>query len=144
MGKPTPRDEMHLQPQVTFEPFDKWGMDFIWPIDPPSKLKQYVIMCIGYLTKCAKAKSIKEVTEEKVAKFLRENVFYKFRHTREFVTDQDSQFISHMIENLLSQQKIKHKTSTPYHPQANGQVEVTNRALEGIMTKVIINSNRKD
>ena len=37
MGKPTPRDEMPLQPQVTFEPFDKWGMDFIRTVDPPSK-----------------------------------------------------------------------------------------------------------
>eukprot|EP00253_Pinus_taeda_P021084 PITA_21084 len=33
--------------------------------------------------------------------------------------------------------------STPYHPQANGQVEVTDRALEGILTKVVSN-NRKD
>lgn len=48
-----------------------------------------------------------------------------------------------MIEDLLSQHKIKHSTSNPYHPQANGKVEVTNRALEGILTKVV-NSNRKD
>ena len=47
-----------------------------------------------------------------------------------------------MIENLLSQQNIKHRTSTPYHSQDNGKVEVTNRALEGILTKVI-SSNRK-
>jgi len=38
---------------------------------------------------------------------------------------------------------IKHGTSTPYHPQANGKVEVTNTTLEGILTK-IISSNRKD
>jgi len=48
-----------------------------------------------------------------------------------------------MIEELLSHHKIKHRTSTPYHPHANGQVEVTNKALEGILTKVV-SSNRKD
>jgi hypothetical protein len=35
MGKPRKRNEMYLQPQVSLEPFDKWGMDFIGPIDPP-------------------------------------------------------------------------------------------------------------
>ena len=36
MGKPTHSDEIPFQQQLTFEPFDKWGMDFIRPIDPPS------------------------------------------------------------------------------------------------------------
>eukprot|EP00253_Pinus_taeda_P024050 PITA_24050 len=37
MGKLTPRDEMPLQPQLNFEPFEKSGMDFVGPINPPSK-----------------------------------------------------------------------------------------------------------
>eukprot|EP00253_Pinus_taeda_P022113 PITA_22113 len=105
MGKPTPRDEMPLQPQVNFEPFDKWGMDFIRPINPPYRQNKYIIVCTDYLTKWAEAKAIKATTEDKVVEFSREN--------------------------------INHRTSTPYNPQANGQVEVTNRALEGILTKVI-------
>eukprot|EP00253_Pinus_taeda_P014367 PITA_14367 len=96
MGKPTPRDEMPLQPQVTLEPFEKW-----------------------------------------------ENIFYKFGYPKELVTDQGSQFTSNLIEDLLAHHKIKHRTSTPYHPQANGQVEVTDRALEKIFTKVV-SSSRKD
>jgi len=143
MGKHTPMDEMPLQPQVTSKPFDKWGMDFIGPNNPLSKQKQYIILCAEYLTKWAEAKAFKIETEEKVVEFLRENVFYKFGYPRELVTDQGNQFTSHMIENLSSQHKIKHITSTPYHPQVNGHVEVTNRALEGILTKVI-SSNRKD
>ena len=51
--------------------------------------------------------------------------------------------LTHLIEYLLTHHKIKHMTSTPYHAQANGQVEVTNRDLEGILTKVV-SSSRKD
>eukprot|EP00253_Pinus_taeda_P009892 PITA_09892 len=90
MGKPTPRDEMPLQPQLTFKPFDKWGMDFIVPIDPPSKQKQYIIVCTDYLTKWVETKAIKANIGDKVVEFLRENVYYNFGYPRELVTDQGS------------------------------------------------------
>eukprot|EP00253_Pinus_taeda_P024978 PITA_24978 len=90
MGKPTPRDEMPLQPQVTFEPFEKWGMDFVIHVNPPSKHKPYIIVCTDYLTKWEKTKAIKVATKEKVAEFLRENIFYKFGYPRELGIDQGS------------------------------------------------------
>eukprot|EP00253_Pinus_taeda_P003825 PITA_03825 len=91
----------------------------------------------------SETKAIKAANEEKVVEFLRENIFYKFGYPRELVTDQGSQFTSNLIEDLPIHHKIKHRTSTPYHPQANGQVEVTNRALEGILT-MVVSSSRKD
>jgi len=97
MGKPTPKDEMPLLPQVDLEPFDKWGMDFIGPIDPPSGQKKYVIVCTDYLRKWAETKAVKVATKEKVVEFLTENVFYKFGYPRELVTDQGAQFTSHLI-----------------------------------------------
>jgi len=143
MGKLTPRDEIPLQPQVTFEPFDKWGMNFIGPINPHSKQKQHIIVCINYLTKWEETKEIKVATKEKVVEFLRENILYKFGYPRELVTDQGNQFTSGMIEELLKHHKIKHRISTPYHPQANGQVEVNNIVLENILT-MVVNSSKKD
>eukprot|EP00253_Pinus_taeda_P001443 PITA_01443 len=113
MGKPTPRDEIPLQPQLTLEPFDKWGMDFIRPTNPPLGQKKYIIVCTNYLTKWVETKVVKIETKEKVVEFLSEN------------------------------HKIKHRKSISYHPQANGQVEVTNKALEGILTKVV-SSSRKE
>ena len=108
------REEMPFHPQVALEPFDKWGMDFVGPIDPPSLPKKYIIVWIDYLTKWAEEKTIKVATEEKVAEFLRDAVFYKFGYPREIVMG--SQFTSHLIENILRKHKIKHRTSTAYHP----------------------------
>jgi len=99
-----------------------------------------IIVCTNYLTKWAENKAVKVATEEKVTKFLRENVFYKFRCPRELVTNEGDQFTSRMIESLLRKHGIKHKTSIAYHPHANGQVKITNHALEGILTKVVRSS----
>jgi len=95
------------------------------------------------LAKWVETKEIKATIEDKVAKFLRENVFYKFGYTRELVIDKGNQFNSNMNEDFLSHNNIKHRTSTPYNPHANGPVEVTNRGLEYILTKVV-NNKRKD
>ena len=45
-----------------------------------------------------------------------------------------------MIEDLLSEHKVKHRTYTPYRPKANEQTKVTNKVLEGIVTKVVSNN----
>jgi len=75
---------------VTFKPFEKWGMDFVGPINPPSKHRSYIIMCTNYLTKWAETKAIKVVKKERVAEFLRENILYKFGYLRELVTNRGS------------------------------------------------------
>ena len=41
------------------------------------------------------------------------------------------------MQQITEMYKIKHRKSTPYHPQANGQVESTNKTLETIMTKIV-------
>jgi len=44
-------------------------------------------VCTNYLIKWAETKAIKVATEEKVAEFLRENIFYNFSYPRELVID---------------------------------------------------------
>ena len=50
---------------------------------------------------------------------------------------QGAQFTSHLIENILRKHKIKHRTSTTYHPQASGQVELTSEQQHEIMGRQI-------
>lgn len=84
----------------------------------------------------------KETKELKVVEFLREKIFYKFIFPRELVANQGSQFTSNRIEGIMEEHHIFQRKPTPYYPQANGKVEVTNRALENTLTKVIIGSKR--
>lgn len=37
----------------------------------------------------------------------------------------------------MDEYKIKHRKSTPYHPQENRQVEYTNKVIDAILTKTV-------
>lgn len=49
--------------------------------------------------------------------------------------DQGTQFTSNLVKAMVQQYKIKHRLSSPYHPQEIGQVESTNKVLDSILTK---------
>eukprot|EP00253_Pinus_taeda_P023091 PITA_23091 len=137
VGRPTLSNEMPLQPLVLIEPFEKWALDFVGTINPPSRQKKYILVCTDYVTKWVEAKALSFATENSVVQFLFDDIFTRFGVPREIVTDQGSQFTSNLMEKLMEEYKIKHRKSTPYHPQANGQVESTNKVLESITTKTV-------
>ena len=45
--------------------------------------------------------------------------------------------MSHQFESLLRNYHVQHRVASPYHPQANGQVESTDKFIEAIHTKTI-------
>lgn len=134
---------MLLKPQVRIEPFEQWALEFMGPVNPPSNEKKYILVCIDYVTEWLEAKAVARETEEKMVYFLFEEIFVRFGVLRQIVTDQGTQFTSKLARDLTEKYKIKHRKSTPYHPQANRQVESTIKVLENIMTK-IVQINRKD
>lgn len=77
---------MPLQPHVLIDPFEKWAMDFVGPINPPSRQKRYILVCIDYVSKWVEAKSLPFATENVVASFLFEDIFTRFGVPREIVT----------------------------------------------------------
>lgn len=100
------------------------------------------MVCTDYVTKWVEEKALTRATEQVVSDFLFKDIFVLFGIPWEIVTDRGPQFTSHRIQELVEKYKIHHSITTPYHPQENGQVESTNKVIEGILSKTMASHQR--
>ena len=142
LGKISHRHMMPLNPILVVELFDVWGIDFMGPF-PTSFGFAYILVGVDYVSKWVEAVPCRAADHKAVLKFLKENIFSRFRVPKAIISDGGSHFCNKPFENLLSKYGVKHKVATPYHPQTSGQVELANKEIKTIMMKVV-NSNRKD
>lgn len=52
-------------------------------------------------------------------------------------------FCNSMVKALTRKYSVLHRISTPYHPQTNEQIKISNREVKNILEKTI-NPKRKD
>eukprot|EP00253_Pinus_taeda_P035362 PITA_35362 len=140
-GRPGQSDEMPLNPQLVIEPFERWALDFIGPINPSSNQKTYILVAIEYVTKWVEAEALLRATEDSIIQFLF-HIFVCYGLPRDIITDGGPQFVGNKIVATLKNYHIQNKITSPYHPQANGQVESNNKIIEAILTKTIASHKR--
>ncbi|CAN6723526.1 unnamed protein product [Malus baccata var. baccata] len=93
--------------------------------------------------KWVEAKATRTNDSKVVADFIRSNIFARFGMPRVIISDGGSHFCNRTIDALLRKYSVTHKVSTPYHPQTNGQAEVSNREIKQILEKTV-GPTRKD
>ncbi|CAN6583762.1 unnamed protein product [Malus baccata var. baccata] len=93
--------------------------------------------------KWVEAKATRTSDSKVVAYFVKTNIFSRFGMPMVLISDGGSHFCNRTIEALLKKYHVTHKVSTPYHPQTNGQAEVSNREIKQILEKTV-RPNRKD
>ncbi|KAM1217148.1 hypothetical protein FF1_013507 [Malus domestica] len=103
----------------------------------------YILLAVDYVSKWVEAKATRTNDSRVVADFIRTNLFARFGMPRVIISDGGSHFCNRTIEALLRKYNAKHMVSTPYHPQTNGQAEVSNREIKKILEKTI-GPTRKD
>ena len=87
---------------ITIQAFDNWAIDFVGPINPPGKRtgSRYIITTIGYLTRWAEAKPVKDYNIATVAQFIFENIFTIFGRPRILMSDQGMHFLNQTIQAI--------------------------------------------
>ncbi|CAN6562573.1 unnamed protein product [Malus baccata var. baccata] len=138
-------DEQLLSIQVPIfvvEIFDVWGTDFMGHF-PSSFGFTYILLVVDYVSKWVEVKATRTNDSKVMADFVKTNIFSRFGMPRVLISDGGSHFCNHTIEALLKKYHVTHKVSTLYHPQTNGQAEVSNREIKQILEKTV-GPNRKD
>ena len=66
-----PRDNMALEPIAPLRPFEKWGIDFVGPISPPTRdaCNEYILVVVDYVTNWAEARVFKTNDAKNVTAF---------------------------------------------------------------------------
>ena len=110
-------------------PFAQWGLDIMGPFPTTIRQLKFLVVGIDYFTKWVEAKTLATITKKNVRNFVWKNIICRYGILRVLVSDNGKQFDNDVFRDFCSQLGIKNHYSSPAHPQANGQVKVTNRSL---------------
>ena len=135
-------NEMPLTTILEVELFNVWGIDFMGPF-PSSYGYKYILLDMDYVSKWVEAIPTTTCDAKIVLKFIQRNIFSRFGTPRVVISDEGSHFCNRLFAYLFSKYWVKHRVSLAYHPQCNGQVEVSNREIKKILEKTV-NVTRKD
>ena len=123
------QDEMLIRLILVVEIFDLWGIDFMGPF-PPSDGKEYTLVAVDYMSKWVEAIPIRINNHREVLRFITRCIFAQYGCPRAIISDRGLHFNNAHFRALLKKYGVHHRITTPYHPQANGQVEVSNREVK--------------
>ncbi|CAM8949923.1 unnamed protein product [Rhodiola kirilowii] len=129
-------------PILVNDVFDIWGNDFMGPF-PVSNGFVYILVAVDYVSKWVEAKATRCDDAKTVVEFLRTNIFCRYGVPKAIISDQGSHFCNRVMATTLRHYHVHHRTSTAYHPQTNGQAEISNHEIKGILKKMV-KPTRKD
>jgi len=95
------------------------------------------------VSKWVEVKALPTNDAKVVLSFLHKQIFTRFGTPRVIISDEGTHFCNRKFTALMARYNINHRVATAYHPQTNGQAEVSNREIKRILEKVV-NPSRKD
>ncbi|XP_051117865.1 uncharacterized protein LOC127242388 [Andrographis paniculata] len=89
------------------------------------------------VSKWVEAQALPTNNARSVIRFLKYTIFPRFGVLRTIISDEGTHFVSNALQTCLQQYGVRQHLTTPYHPQASGQVEVSNREIKHILQTTV-------
>ncbi|XP_023729449.1 uncharacterized protein LOC111877150 [Lactuca sativa] len=95
------------------------------------------------MRKWVETKATRHDDSKTIIEFLKSNIFARYGVPRALVSDRGTHFCNKMMEAMAKRYGVTHRILTAYHPQTNGQAELSNREVKQILEKTV-NTTQKD
>lgn len=80
---------------------------------------------------------MKKAIEGVVSNFIKEYIICCYGIPHKIISDNGTYFVNKEVSKALKDYGIKHRRSSLYYPQGNGQAEATNKTLVRIISKMV-------
>jgi transposase InsO family protein len=135
-GNISQRNAMPLRYNLQIDLFDVWGIDFMGPFKNSHRYEHILVM-VDYVSKWVEAMPCRKTSMEESIAMIKNMIFPRFSTPRILISDGGIHFTGKNFKRCLSKLGIEHRVSMTYHPQTNGQAEMSNRQLKSILNKTI-------
>ena len=104
---------------------------------PPSFENLYILLVVDYVSKSVEAIACPINDANIVVGFIQRNIFSKFGASRTIISYEGTHFANKLFPKLLRRYGVRHVIGLAYHPQSNGQVEISNREIKNILEMTV-------
>ncbi len=108
--------------------FYRFGVDLAGPLPTTKSGMSYVMLAVDHFSKNLTTAALPNKEAATVAAAFKERVLCVYGAPAEVLTDQGTEFRD-VFDRQLQEANIDHRTTTAYHPQANG---LTERAVQSV------------
>jgi len=123
--------------------FQKWELDFIGEIHPPSSAQhKWILTTTNYFTKWIEAIPSRQATTTVIITFLESNILSRFGCPTKLITDNGATFQSIRMIYFCNKYHITLGHSTTYYSQGNRLAESSNKSLVNIIKKLSDNNKK--
>ena len=135
-----PKARMMAMPWIE-QPFKRIAMDVVGPLPRTQRVNRFILTICDYATRYPEAIAMPSVEATRIAKEL-VNLFTHVGVPDDILTDQGTNFMSSLLEEIYRPLHIKDIRTTPYHPQTDGVVERFNGTLKSMLRKFVSRSQK--
>ena len=116
------------------EPFQEVTIDIVGPLPRTRGGNEYLLTLMDRMSKYPEAIPIRSIRSLKVVEEL-VKFFTKFGLPKVIQSDCGSNFTSKYFKDKMCELGIKHVTSSPYHPESQGQLERFHQTMKVMIKK---------